>query len=157
LQVIARKARDRSANAHHKGVMGKKIGLAALGYIVGTFILGFVWHLVLFKDVYDSFGVYDRDPPLIPMGLASMAIQGFVLAALYARYARFAPGRPWTDALAFNLLAGLFFVSGTVVALAAKADIQHLGAWFGYNIAFSALQFLLSGAVFGAVFHRSRA
>jgi hypothetical protein len=37
--------------------------------------------------------------------------------------------------------------------LAAKAEIAHLGAWFGYNLAFPLLQFLLSGVVFGLVFH----
>jgi hypothetical protein len=137
--------------------MGKNIALATLGYIIGTFILGLVWHLVLFKDVYGGFGVYNREPPIIPMGLGSMVIQGIILAYLYARYTEAARGRPWTDALIFNLLAGLFFTSGTILALAAKAQINGLAAWFGYNSVFSLLQFGLSGLVFAAVFHRSRA
>jgi len=137
--------------------MGKKIALAALGYIIGTFIIGFVWHLVLFKDVYDGFGVYNREPPIIPMGLGSMVIQGIILAYLYAQYAQAVRGRPWTDAIAFNLLVGLFFTSGTILALAAKAQINGLAAWFGYNAVFSLLQFGLSGLVFAWVFHRSRA
>lgn len=136
--------------------MGKRVALAALGYTVITFILGITWHLVLFREVYETFGVYTRKQPVIPMGLASMVIQGFLLASLYARQSRSIPSRPFSDAIRFNLLMGLFFVSGTVLALAAKAEVAHLAAWFGYNLAFSLIQFLLSGLVFGFVFRGSR-
>lgn len=132
--------------------MVKKTVLAALGYTVTTFILGFTWHLILFKNVYEAFGVYNRKEPIIPMGFASMIIQGIILAVLYARQAR---ASTFSNAVMFNLLMGLFFVSGTVLALAAKAEIAHLGAWFGYNLAFSLIQFLLSGLVFGFVFRGS--
>ncbi len=135
--------------------MVRKMGLAALGYTVITFILGFTWHLVLFKEVYETFGVYNRREPIIPMGLASMVIQGIVLAVLYGQQARKNTAHPFSSAVKFNLLMGLFFVSGTVLALAAKAEIAHLGAWFGYNLAFSLIQFLLSGLVFGFVFRGS--
>lgn len=135
--------------------MNKKIVLAALGYTVITFVWGFTWHLVLFTDVYETFGVYTRKEPMIPMGFASMVIQGVVLAILYARQARASTAHPFSDAIRFNLLMGLFFVSGTVLALAAKAEIAHLAAWFGYNLAFSLVQFFLSGLVFGSVFRGS--
>ena len=136
--------------------MGKRIALAALGYTVITFALGITWHLVLFREVYETFGVYTRRQPIIPMGLGSMVIQGFILASFYARQSRSIPYRPFLDAIKFNLLMGLFFVSGTVLALAAKAEVVHLAAWFGYNLAFALIQFLLSGLVFGFVFRGSR-
>ncbi len=134
------------------GGMSKKIALAALGYIVVTFALGFTWHLILFKDVYEGFGVYTRKEPIIPLGLASMILQGPILAFLYSRQTPPTEGRTMAGALGFCLLMGLFFASGTVLALAAKAEIAHLGAWFGYSSAFSLLQFLLVGLVFGLVF-----
>jgi hypothetical protein len=137
--------------------MAKSIVLAALGYIVGTFFLGYVWHLVLFREVYDAFGVYTRKDPIIPMGLGSMVLQGFILAGVYAWLHGDRGPHPLRSAIVFNLLIGTFFASGTVLALAAKAEISHLGAWFGYNTAFSLLQFLLSGIVFGFVFRGSKA
>lgn len=136
--------------------MSRMVALAALGYVVITFVLGFTWHLVLFKDVYESFGVYSRREPIIPMGVASMLIQGLALASLYASQLKANPSGRFSDAIKFNLLMGLFFASGTVLALAAKAEIPHLAAWFGYGAAFSILQFTLSGMVFGWVFHGAR-
>lgn len=136
--------------------MSRKIAVAALGYMAITFTLGFVWHLIVFKDVYDSFGVYSRARPIIPMGVASMAIQGVILAGLYAAHVRAKGTARVSGAVVFALLMGLFFTSGTVLALAAKAEIAHLGSWFAYNAAFSFLQFLLAGLVLGWVFRGDR-
>lgn len=136
--------------------MGKKIALAALGYTLVTFVVGFSWHLVLFKEVYERFGVYTRAQPIIPMGLASMVIQGTVLGVLYSAQMKSDPAGGIPAAIRFNLMMGLFFVSGTVLAFAAKADIADLAGWFGYNLAFSLIQFLLSGIVFGVVFRGER-
>jgi hypothetical protein len=133
-----------------------RFALATLGYVVPTFILGFVWHLVLFKDVYDAFGVYNRPDPIIPLGLGTMVLQGLLLAWLYSRAVDAGAARSRRDALVFQLVIGLFFVSGTIVALAAKAQISNLPGWFAYNFAFSALQFGIAGAVFGQVFHAEK-
>lgn len=65
--------------------MLKKVILASSGYSLITFVHGFTWHLVFFKQVYETFGVYNRANPIIPIGFASMVIQGVVLAVLYHR------------------------------------------------------------------------
>jgi hypothetical protein len=93
--------------------MWRKITLAAAGYSIVTFILGFTWHLVLFKDVYETFGVYNRTNPIIPLGFASMLIQGVVLAILYARQERRVKHRRFASAITFNLLIGAFSSSAT--------------------------------------------
>ena len=38
----------------------RRYSLAVLAYLVPTFALGFVWHLVLFQSYYDALGVYRR-------------------------------------------------------------------------------------------------
>lgn len=86
-----------------------------------------------------------------------MILQGILLAWLYGRAVDAGAARSRRDALAFTLVLGLFFVSGTVGALAAKAQIADLAGWFAYNLAFSALQFGIAGAVFGQVFHGAQA
>ena len=47
--------------------MMRRIGIGALSYLVPTFALGFVWHLVAFKDYYDELAMYRHDV-IIPFG-----------------------------------------------------------------------------------------
>jgi hypothetical protein len=63
---------------------------AVLAYLVPTFALGFVWHLVLFQSYYDALGVYRRDI-IIPFGFLSMLIQAAIFAWVYGK--TFAPVR----------------------------------------------------------------
>jgi hypothetical protein len=49
------------------------LGFAA--YLLPTFPIAFVWHLVLFEQRYHALQIY-RDEPIIAFGLASMVIQG---------------------------------------------------------------------------------
>jgi hypothetical protein len=51
-------------------------------------------------------------------------------------------------------LIGLFFVSGTVIAIAAKANIYDVPGWIGINFAFHFVQFGLVTLVFAFVFSR---
>ena len=59
--------------------MTKRIALGGLCYLIPTFVLGFVWHLVAFKGYYDALAIYRKDV-IIPFGFLSMSIQ----AALFA-------------------------------------------------------------------------
>jgi hypothetical protein len=58
--------------------------LAVLAYIVPTFPLGYFWHLTIFASHYKALDVY-RDEIVIPLGFASMVIQGIVWSLLYER------------------------------------------------------------------------
>ena len=130
----------------------KKFWLAVSGYMLVTFPLGFTWHLILFKEQYEAFGVYSRPQPIIPLGILSMLVQGPILAYLYPRYR--GTGCRMADAFKFFFLMGLFFASGTVIALAAKSAIPNLPAWFAYNFIFHFLQFGLVGLIFAFIFNR---
>lgn len=130
----------------------KRTALAALGYMLVTFPLGFVWHLVLFKDVYEGFGLF-RGEPKFHLGVLAMLIQGVILGAIYPRFR--GEGPELASALKFSLTMGLFFASGTVIALAAKTDPVGMGAWFGYNLAFTALHFAAVAFMLAFVFRRS--
>ena len=128
----------------------KKTIVAALGYMLISFPLAYSWHLVFFKNAYEAFGVYTRPQPIIPLGILSMLIQGPVLAYLYPRWR--IDGARLPSALKFCLLMGLFYASGTVIAVAAKSNIANLPGWFGLNFAFHFLQFSLTALMFAAVF-----
>ena len=88
------------------GVLSKRcfwLGVAA--YLVPTFPIAFVWHLVLFAPAYEALGIY-RPDPIIPFGFASMIIQGIIFSWAYPRLfpgrgsAVFGPGLAYGLALA---------------------------------------------------------
>src|SRR5690349_20924808 len=59
-----------------------RIGIGAISYLVPTFILGFVWHLVAFKGYYDELAMYRHDV-IIPFGFLSMALQAVLFAWVF--------------------------------------------------------------------------
>ena len=76
--------------------MSTRYFLASGAYIVVTFILGFVWHLVLFKATYQRLGIFSRiDDPIIPLGLTAMIFQGLILAYLDLVWIERANERLW--------------------------------------------------------------
>lgn len=121
-----------------------KFFLAWASYVAITFVLGFVWHLKLFKPLYDRLAIYSRlDDPIIPLGLGAMVLQGAVLAFIYPLISR--GGDVLTEGLCFGLLMGLFLASSAVLAEAAKQRVTSLGTWLAVESAFYAVQFALVG------------
>jgi hypothetical protein len=64
--------------------MTKRFGLGVLAYLVPTFALGFVWHLILFQRYYDELAIYRKDI-MIPFGFLSMLIQAIIFAWIYEK------------------------------------------------------------------------
>lgn len=124
--------------------MSTRYFLAAGAYIVTTFILGFVWHLVLFKATYQQLGIFSRiDDPIIPLGLIAMILQGLVLAYLYPLISR--GGAVLPEGLRFGLLMGLFMASSAVFAEAAKQRVTSLPTWLVLESVYYLIQFSLAG------------
>jgi hypothetical protein len=124
-----------------------------LAYVVVTFAIGFVWHLILFKQLYDKLGIYSRlDDPIIPLGLSAMFIQGAVLAYLYPFVAR--PGNLLLEGLRFGLIMGLFIASSAVLAEAAKQRVSSLPTWLVVETIYYAIQFSLCGVAISFVHNK---
>ena len=102
----------------------KKMVLATLAYAVVTMLIAAPWHFVLFKDLYHSFGIYNRVAPIIPLGFLSMIIQGVVMSCVYPKYYR--DGSHYKEAIRFSLLMGLFLYSVSTLANAAKIEVSLL-------------------------------
>lgn len=125
----------------------KKFAWTVVAYVAVSFVLGFTWHLVLFKDAYHGFGVYTREPPIFAFGVGSMVLQGLILAYLYPFMNRGA--RPVLTGVRFGLLMGAYMWSVTVLAFAAKTHVNALSAFFTLGTLFHLIQFLVAGALIG--------
>jgi hypothetical protein len=125
---------------------------AAIAYVVVSFALTAPWHFVLFKDLYQGFGLYNRVEPIIPLGVLSMLVQGSVLALIYPRWYRGGP--PALEGVKFGLISGMFLFSVSTLANAAKIQVHGLGMFVIVQAAFHLLQFAVAGAAMGMIFGR---
>jgi hypothetical protein len=118
------------------------LGMAA--YLVPTFPIAFIWHLVLFEPNYHALQIYRTDP-IIPFGLASMIIQGAIFSWVYPRV--FAPNRGSVlkNGLLYGLGAGVLSWSFTTLAVAAKHPMASISDYVLLETTFTFLQFLIVG------------
>ncbi|HEX6049422.1 MAG TPA: hypothetical protein VFZ21_09135 [Gemmatimonadaceae bacterium] len=133
--------------------MARRFALNFLAYLVPTFILGFVWHLVLFASYYRDLGIY-RPDVIVPLGFLSMVVQGAVFAAIYPRVVA-APDAV-ASGLAFGAVAAVLSWSFTTLAVAAKHPMASVPRYLIIETAFTVVQFLLVG-VFLALSSRGAA
>ena len=118
------------------------LGIAA--YLVPTFPIAFVWHLVLFEPNYQALQIYRADP-IIPFGLASMIIQSIVFSWVYPRAFADSSGSVLKNGLLYGLGAGLLSWSFTTLAVAAKHPMASISDFVVLETAFTTLQFLIVG------------
>jgi hypothetical protein len=118
------------------------LGMAA--YLVPTFPIAFVWHLVLFEPNYQALQIYRADP-IIPFGLASMIIQAIIFSWLFPRVFADSRGSVLKNGLLFGLGAGLLSWSFTTLAVAAKHPMASITDYVVLETAFTVLQFLIVG------------
>jgi hypothetical protein len=124
--------------------MIKRIGVGALAYLVPTFVLGFVWHLVLFHRYYDALGIYRRDV-IIPFGFLSMAIQAVLFALIYEQLFARREGSVSGRGLAYAAFGALLSWSFTTIAVAAKNVMTSVPDYLLIETAFTAVQWMMVG------------
>ena len=118
---------------------------AVLAYLVPTFALGFVWHLVLFESYYDALAIYRRDI-IIPFGFLSMLIQAAIFAWVYDLAFARRQGRPWMKAFAYGALGATLSWSFTTLAVAAKNVMSSVPNYVLIETAFTIAQWMLGKA-----------
>jgi hypothetical protein len=122
--------------------MNKNFWLAVLAYLLPTFPLGYVWHLVTFHEAYERLALY-RPQVIIPLGLASMCIQAVFFAWAYPRLFSTRRADWLASAGKFALLFGTLAWSFTTLPVAAKYDMSSVADFLKLETAFTAVQFIV--------------
>ena len=136
--------------------MKKHFWLAALAYLLPTFPLGYVWHLVTFHEAYERLALY-RPQVIIPLGLASMVVQALFIAWAFPKL--FSTRREdWlASAAKFALLFGTLAWSLTTLPVAAKYNMASVAGFLMLETAFTAVQFVVVAPLVALAYrgHRS--
>lgn len=107
---------------------------------------------MLFAGVYERIGAYNRESPVFALGLLSMVVQGGVLAHLFRYVHR--GRRPLAEGVVYAIVMGTFMYTTTTLGFAAKTQVASLPTFLAVQAAFHLVQFLVAGAILGAVFGR---
>jgi len=122
--------------------MTKRYSLGIFAYLVPTFTLGFVWHLVLFKDYYDSLAIYRTDI-IIPLGFLSMLVQSVLFVWIYDRmFAATSSSMP-SSIVKYAILGALLSWSFTTLAVGAKNIMSSVPRFMIIETAFTIVQWLM--------------
>jgi hypothetical protein len=136
--------------------MSKRYSLGILAYLVPTFALGFVWHLLLFKEYYESLAIYRADI-IIPLGFLSMLVQSVLFAWIYDRMFAPAPSPIASSILKYALLGALLSWSFTTLAVGAKNIMSSVPRFMAIETAFTLVQWLMVAPLTALAFRAARA
>jgi hypothetical protein len=125
--------------------------LAVLAYLVPTFALGFVWHLILFEHYYQALAMY-RSDIIIPFGFLSMLLQAGLFAWIYVKGFAHQNAPFWMRALAYGTLGAVLSWSFTTLAVAAKNVMTSVPSYLLIETAFTVVQWLMVAPLTVAVF-----
>jgi hypothetical protein len=118
------------------------LGVAA--YLVPSFPIAYLWHLVLLAPAYDALGIY-RPDPIIPFGFASMLIQALAFSWAYPRLFPARGSAILKPGLAYGLALAILSWSFTTLAVAAKNIMTSVPTYVELETGFTLLQFLIVG------------
>jgi hypothetical protein len=132
----------------------KRFVLAALAYLVPTFVLGYAWHLVIFARTYEALAIY-RSDIIVPFGLLAIAIQATVFAWIFQ--AAFAPreGTFASRALIYGGLGAALSWSFTTLTVAAKNVMTSVPDYLLIETAFTLVQWLMVAPLTVLAFHHA--
>lgn len=135
--------------------MKKGFWPATLAYLIPTFPLGYIWHLVTFKDAYDRLDLY-RGEVIIPLGLASMVMQAIIFAWMYPKL--FSTRREhWLgSALKFGATFATLAWSFTTLPVAAKYRMSSIADFLLLETGFTILQFAVVAPLIALAYREAR-
>jgi ABC-type sugar transport system permease subunit len=128
--------------------------LAVLAYLVPSFALGFVWHLILFEHYYAALAMY-RSDIIIPFGLLSMLIQSVIFAWIYERAFAQQNATLLTRGLTYGAVGAVLSWSFTTLAVAAKNVMTSVPDYIIIETAFTAVQWIMVGPLTALAFGRT--
>jgi hypothetical protein len=131
--------------------MTLRFGLAILAYVVPTFVIAFVWHLILFEGYYAALQIY-RSDVIVPFGLLSMLIQAVIFAGFYQSAFSGRPGGWLSRGLTYAAVGALLSWSFTTIAVAAKNVMTSVPDYLLIETAFTIVQWIVVGPLTALVF-----
>ncbi len=121
-------------------------------YLLPSFPIAYVWHLVAFAPAYRDLAIY-RDDVIVPFGLVSMLIQAVAFSWIYPRVFPDRKGDVLRNGLLYGLGLAALSWSFTTLAVAAKNVMTSVPTYLMLETGFTLVQFEIVGPLI-ALAHR---
>ena len=128
------------------------VSLTVIAYVVATFGVQGTSHFAINASHYADIPIM-RAEPLVPMGLASMVVQGLIFAWLFPTFNR--GGHPIRNGLIFSCALGGFLASYILLGEAGKYSIPSIGSWIVVEGSAAVVQYVVCGLFLGLLHRRS--
>ena len=133
----------------------KKYIFATLAFIIVGFLMAFVWHLVIFKEIYDALHIYSIEP-IIALGFISFILEGLAFVYIFQFFRR--GKKPLQEGFIFGLVVYGVIMGGVgVLAEGAKHATTSLSTWLIIESAFYIITGAILGAIVGLIYGKSPA
>lgn len=129
------------------------VSVTVLAYMATTFAVQGGSHFAINAEHYAAIPIM-RPEPIVPMGLASMIIQGLIFAWLYPTFA--AGASTIRKGIAFSWALGAFLASYIVLGEAGKYSIPSILSWIAVEGSAAFVQYTVFGVWLGLI-HRAAA
>jgi hypothetical protein len=123
--------------------MNKKFWLGLIAYVVPSFPLAYSWHLTTFADQYAALDLL-RSDPILPMGLATMILQGAFYSWAFPRLFDTTKTAWLGNGLRAAAVFGLLAWSYAVLAVAAKVQMTSVPGFLALETGWTVLQFAVT-------------
>ncbi len=132
----------------------KLILLGTIAYVAATFPWAIIWHIVLFKPIYESLNYFGGEPNFL-LGFLSILLQGFILSYGFPM-TKFS-GSPVVCGMKYAAFMGVFFWTCHVIAAAAKNPLSNSALYFFMETFYLCIQFGIYGYFIGKIYSKSPA
>ncbi len=127
--------------------------LGAAAYLLPSFPIAYVWHLVAFAPVYHDLAMYRADV-IVPFGLASMLIQAVAFSWVYPRVFPERTRGVLKNGLLYGLGLAVLSWSFTTLAVAAKNVMTSVPTYLMLETGFTLIQFAIVGPLIAFAYRR---
>ncbi|MBX9824770.1 MAG: hypothetical protein K2Y27_07215 [Xanthobacteraceae bacterium] len=143
------------AQALNRPAAARAFWLGFAAYLVPSFPIAYVWHLVAFAPAYHGLAMY-RDDVIVPFGLLSMLIQAAAFSWVYPR--AFSDRSAWLrNGMRYGLALAALSWSFTTLAVAAKNVMTSVPTYMLLETGFTLVQFAVVGPLIALAYRNQGA
>lgn len=125
----------------------KRNSVLFISYIIVTFVLAYIWHLVIFGSAYAELGKLSLRPePIFQFGLLAIVIHAAIFTYFFAQFLK--PTANLSIALKLSLGLGAVITAYAALSVPAKFEISPASQYVWLELVFGIIHYSVIGVLY---------